>query len=173
MEARHNEIKREEYLRVAWIGVLTGMTRNRLIRKAKRRSGHMMLHKFLAILYALDAEERNTEEHRGDEANDQERAPRGLCSPDCENHSQAAANQHGSVRRAVGHVDCFTGGGEVSEIPSAINQIGAKQSAKEHDFSGEEDPHTQAGSIALLLRIGKVVQQLWVVLFFVMKSYYR
>ena len=46
-----------------------------------------------------------------------------------------------------------------SEVPSAVDQVGAEQAAEEHDFGGEEDPHAQVGGIALLLLGGEVVQE--------------
>ena len=49
------------------------------------------------------------------------------------------------------------------KVPAAVNQIGAEQAAEEHDFGGQEDPHAEAGGVALLLLGGEVVQQCRVV----------
>ena len=152
VQAGHDEIEREENLRVARIGVLAGMPGNWLVVETERRAGHVMLHELVSVLDALDAEEGETEQHGDDEADNQQRAARGLRGPDGEHYGQAAADEHGGVGGAERHVDGFAGGGEVSEIPAAVNQVGAEQAAEEHDFGGEEDPHAQAGGIALLLR---------------------
>ncbi len=118
-----------------------------------------MLHELFPVLDAFDAEEDETEQHGDDEAANQQRAARGLCGPDSEDYGQAAADQHCSIGGAVGHVDGFAGGGEVSKVQAAVDQVSAEQAAEEHDFSGEEDPHAQAGGVALLLRLGEVVQE--------------
>ena len=123
------------------------------------RAGDVMLHKFFPVLDAFDAEEGETEDHREDEARDQQCAAGGLCGPDREDYGQTAADEYGGVGGAVAHVDGFAGGGEIREIPAAVNQVGAEQAAEKHDFGGEEDPHSQAGGIALLLGLGEVVQE--------------
>src|SRR5580704_9380144 len=111
-----------------------------------------MLNKFFAILDALDAEEGHAEHHCRDEADDQERAAGGLRGPDRENYGQTAADENGGIGRAEGHADGRTGGGEVGEIPTAIDQVSAEESAEEHEFGCQENPHAEAGGIALLLR---------------------
>jgi hypothetical protein len=73
-----------------------------------------------------------------------------LRGPDGENHGQAAADEDGGVGGAESAL-MEAGGGEISEVPAAVDQVGAEQAAEEHDFGGEEDPHAEAGGIALLL----------------------
>src|SRR6266851_5654792 len=143
VQARHDEIEREENFRMAGISVLPGMTGDGLVLETERCAGDVMLHEFFAILDALDAEEGEAKQHGDDEAADQERAAGGLRRPDGENHGQTTADEHCCIGGAVAHVDGFAGGGEVPEIPAAINQVGAEQPAEEHDFGGEENPHAQ------------------------------
>ena len=45
----------------------------------------------------------------------------------------------------------------------AVDQVGAEQTAEEHDFGGEEDPHAETGGVALLLFGREVMQQCGVV----------
>src|SRR5579872_1215776 len=129
-----------------------------------------MLDEFVAVLDAFDAEENETEQHGGDEAEDEQRTAGGLCGPDRENDRETAADEDSGVGGTESHIDSFAGGGEVRKIPVAIDQVSAKESAEEHDFGGEEDPHAEAGGIALLLGIGEMMEELGMMLFFVMKS---
>src|ERR1700677_2832365 len=122
-----------------------------------------MLDKLFPVLDSLNAEEGETEEHGDGEADEQEGAASGLRGPDGEDYGQAAADEHGSVGGAETHIDAFAGGSEVSEVPAAVNQVSAEQTAEKHDFGGEENPHAQAGGVALLLRLGEVVQESGVV----------
>ena len=50
-----------------------------------------------------------------------------------------------------------------AEVPATVDQVGAEQAAEEHDFGGEEDPHAEAGRVALLLFGGEVVQECGIV----------
>src|SRR6267154_2954774 len=86
VQARHHEIEREENLRMARISVLPGVPGDGLVLKAEGCTGDMVLHKFVAILNALDAEEGEAEQHGDDKTADQERAAGGLGGPDGENH---------------------------------------------------------------------------------------
>src|SRR5712691_1889544 len=121
MQARHDEIEREENFRMAGISVLAGMPGDWLVLETKGCTGDVMLHEFFPVLDAFDAEEDEAKQHGGDEAADQEGAAGGLRGPDRQHHSQAAADENGSVGRAITHVDGFAGGSEIPEIPAAIN----------------------------------------------------
>src|ERR1700675_1310377 len=71
VQSRHDEVKREKYLRVAGICVLASMPGNRLVLETKRCARYVMLNKLVAVLDALNAEERETQKHGDDEAADQ------------------------------------------------------------------------------------------------------
>ena len=47
----------------------------------------------------------------------------------------------------------------VNVANNKADQVGAEQSAEEHDFGGEEDPHAETGGVALLLLGGEVMQE--------------
>src|ERR1700691_5280603 len=134
VQARHHEVKREEQLRVMWISILAGVSGDRHILEAEGCPGYMMLLKFLCVFDAFDAEKRETEQHGDDETDDQQRAARSLRGPDGEHHGQTAADEHGGVCGAEAHVDGFAGGGEISKVQAAVNQVSAEQAAEEHDF---------------------------------------
>ena len=118
-----------------------------------------MFFELLCVFDAFDAEEGDAEEHRQDQHRNQERSTRGLGCPDGEHHGQAAADQNGGVSAAEPGIDRLAGGCEITEVPTAIDQVGAEQAPEEHDFGGEEDPHAEAGGIALLPLGGEVVQE--------------
>ena len=118
-----------------------------------------MLVEFVLVFFAFDAEEDAAEEHGDDEAANQQRPAGGLRGPNGKYDGQAAANEHGGVGGAKGCVDGFAGGAEVAEVPETIDQISAEHAAEEHDFGREENPHAQAGGIALLTLGGKVMPQ--------------
>src|ERR1700676_1842983 len=120
-QALHDEIEREKYLRVLRISILAGMPGDRFVFETERCSRDMMFDKLFAVFDALDAEKTDAEKHRDDKAADQQCAARSLRGPDCENHGEAAADQHSSIGGSVGHVDGLAGSGEVAEIPAAIN----------------------------------------------------
>src|ERR1700722_11126033 len=160
VDAGHDEVKREKNLGVLWVSVLTRMTWNRNVFKTERRAGPVTLVKFIFVFFAFDAEEGAAKNHGQDEAGDQKIAARGLRGPNGEHYGQAAADEHGSVGGAERSVDGFAGGAEVAEVPETINQVGAEHAAEEHDFGSEENPHAQAGCIALLALGGEVMPEL-------------
>src|ERR1700730_12779183 len=99
--------------------------------KTERRAGNVVLDKLVAILDSFDAEEDDTEKHGENEAADEQRAASGLRGPNRENHGQAATDEYYGIGGAQRHVDGFAGGGEVGEIPAAVDQVGAEQAAEE------------------------------------------
>src|SRR5271155_1099155 len=159
MQSSHDEVEREKHLRVTRIGELTRMPRDGDVLETKRSAGDVMLFELVFVFDRLDTEEGKTEKHGDPEHGDQQGSAGGLSGPDGEDHGQTTADEYGGIGGAERSVDGFAGGGEVSEVPPAVNQVGAEQAAKKHDFGGEEDPHAQAGGVALLLRLGEVVQQ--------------
>src|SRR5271163_4284784 len=120
-----------------WVGVLAGMSGDGHMNKTERSAGDMVLFELVFVLDAFDAEERQTEQHGYGEAHEQQRSAGSLRGPDREDDGQTAADEHGGVGGAEAHVDSFAGGGEVSEIPAAVDQVSAEQAAEEHDFSGQ------------------------------------
>ena len=115
--------------------------------------------------YALDAEKGEAEKHGHHQHGDQQRAPGSLGGPDGEHDGQTTADQDRGVGGAECGIDRFAGRTEISEVLKAVDQIGAKQSAEEHDFGAEEDPHAEVGGVALLLLGGEVVEQRRIVSF--------
>ena len=170
VQSGHDEVEREENFGVTRVSVLIGMSGDCNVIEAERRAGNVVLFEFVFIFFALNAQEHHAEEHGDDEAANQKRAARDLRGPYGEDYGQAAADQHSGVGGAERGVDGFAGGAEVAEIPATINQIGAEQSAEEHNFGAQKYPHPETGGVALLLRFGEVVQQFGVVLLFVMKA---
>src|SRR6266576_2348247 len=85
-----------------------------------------------------------------------------FCLPNCaartEGHGQAAANQNRSIYGSDLEAQCSAGHRKFVVVGKSIDQVGAKHPAKEHDLRSQEDPHAQRSSVALLLRIGKVMQ---------------
>src|ERR1700728_450189 len=170
VQAGHNEVERKENLGMARVGVLVRMARNRYVIEAEGWPRNVVFFEFFFILDALDAQECEPEEHRDHEAADQQPATSRLRSPNRKNNRQTTADEDSGVCGAKRSIDRLAGGAEISEIPPAINQIGAEQTAEEHDFSAQENPHSETGGIALLLRIGEVMQQLRMMLLFVMQA---
>src|SRR5271165_6294786 len=160
----HDEVKSKENLGVLGIGVLTGMTGNLLV-KTEGRAGDVMLIELVFVFDPFDAEEGASEDHGEREHGEQKAAARSLCGPDGEHDGQAAADEDGGVGAAESSVNGRAGGGEVSEVPSAVDQVGAEQAAEKHDLGREEDPHAEVGGVALLLFGGEVVQESGIVSF--------
>jgi hypothetical protein len=146
------------------------MSWNGHVIETERCAGYVALVEFLFVFDALDAEEGEAEKHGQDEAANHQGAPSGLSAPNGEHHGQAAADEDRRVRGAKAGLNRGAGGSEISKVQAAVNQIGAEQSAEEHDFGSQEDPHTEAGGIALLLRFGEVVQQFGMMLLLVVKA---
>src|ERR1019366_7170515 len=158
VQAGHDEVQSKENLGVLRVGVLTAMARN-LLMKAEGSAGNVMLIELVFIFDSFDTEEDASEKHGEREHGEEKPATRRLRGPDGEHDGHAAADEDGGVGAAESSVDGRAGGGEISEVPTAINQVGAEQAAEEHNFGGEEDPHAEAGGVALLLFGGEVVQQ--------------
>src|SRR5208282_5000571 len=72
VQASHDEVEREEQLRVAGVGVLTRMPGDRLLVETERGAGDVMLHELFTVLDAFYAEEDHPQEHGEDEARDQQ-----------------------------------------------------------------------------------------------------
>src|ERR1035437_11137022 len=124
---------------MARVGVLVRMARNRYVIEAEGCPRNVVFFEFFFILDALDAQECEPEEHGDHEAPDQETATSRLRSPNRKNNSQTTADEDRGVRGTKRSADRLAGGAEISKVPPAINQIGAEQTAEEHDFSGQED----------------------------------
>src|ERR1700733_4802417 len=75
-------------------------------------------------------------------------------------HSQAADDENQSVGRAKRRVHEVAGGGEGLRVHAAINRIGAKHTAEEHDFRQQEHPHSEGGGIELLVHVIEVMTQM-------------
>ena len=56
-------------------------------------------------------------------------------------------------------VQVIAGRGEGGRILVAIDRVGQKQPAKEHDLSDEKNPHAQRAGFALLLHVLEMVLQ--------------
>src|SRR5579863_4976727 len=135
----HDEVEREENLGVTRVRILPRMVGNFFMLETEGSSRDVVLDKLVAIFLAFDAEKGKAEEHGQDEHGDHEHAPCGLGSPNGKDDGQAAADEDSGVGSAQRGINRFAGGCEISEVPAAINQIGAKQAAEKHDFSAEED----------------------------------
>jgi len=84
-----------------------------------------------------------------------------------QHHRDRTDNQDGSVDRSHPDIELLASGGEGVEVREAVNKIGAEHPAEKHDFSHDEEPHAERGSVFLLLRVGEVVAQRRIVRFVV------
>src|ERR1700756_4235066 len=75
----------------------------------------------------------------------------GLSRIDCQSHRQAAADQHSRIGSSESHVQEMTALNERFQMQRAIDDVRHENAAEEHDFGGQEHPHTEASSIVLLL----------------------
>ncbi|MGB8912387.1 MAG: hypothetical protein WCC85_08945, partial [Candidatus Sulfotelmatobacter sp.] len=148
-----------EYFSMAGIGELTGMPWNRDMIETERSAGDVMLFEFVRVFFAFDTKESEAEKHGDRQHADQQGSTRGLRGPNRENDGQTAANKYGRVGCTKRRINRFAGRSEVSEVPLPVYQVSTEQPAKEHDFSSKKDPHSQTGSIALLLLLSKVMQE--------------
>src|SRR5271170_7749773 len=103
------------------IGVLAGMSRDRHMIETERSARDVMLLKFFRVFDAFDAKEHDTEQHRDNETDNQQRAARSLRRPDGQHHRQTAADQYRGISRAKAHVDGLARGGEVSKVQAAVD----------------------------------------------------
>src|SRR5258708_11566890 len=129
VQACHNEIKREENLRMTRVRVLAAMPWNFLV-KTKRSAGNVMLVKLVFIFDPFDAEKGETEKHGGGKAGDQEDSASSLRRPHREHNRQTAANEDPGVGCADGHFDGLAAGSEGWEVPAAAKYGSGKQSPR-------------------------------------------
>ena len=170
VQSGHDEVKREINLRVTPVSHLVGMSGNWHVVELEARARDVMLLELLGIFRGFDAEEGEAENDGEHEAADEHGALALLCGVDGKDDGQATADQHGGVGGAEFPAERLAGGGEVAEVRETVNQVGAEQTSEEHDFGAEEDPHAETGGVFLLLRFGEVVQQLRMMLLFVMEA---
>src|ERR1700733_6435790 len=163
MQARHHEVKSEEYLRMTRICKLPGMPGDLHVVETERSARDVMLFELFSVFNPFNAQKDEAEKHGNHEHADQERAAGGLRRPDGKDNGQTAADEYAGVGGAEVHIDCLPARREVAEIPPAVNQVAAEQAPEKHDFRRQEHPHAETGCIALLLRCGEVVQQSWIV----------
>src|ERR1700722_2512781 len=70
MQSRHDEVKRKEHLRMAGVGVFTGMPGDGLVLKTERGAGHVMFDEFVTVFNTFNAEKDHAEKHGENEADD-------------------------------------------------------------------------------------------------------
>src|SRR5208337_2464753 len=68
--------------------------------------------------------------------------------------------------------ELLASGRECVEILQAVDEVGAKHAAEEHDFRHQKQPHAQRSRVLLLLRVGKVVEQRRIVGFVFHRGYW-
>ena len=61
--------------------------------------------------------------------------------------------------RAQEQVELVAGGGEGRLVLRAVDRVGQKQAAEEHDLGGQKEPHAQFVGFVLLLQIVELVRQ--------------
>src|SRR5712692_1521747 len=163
VHAGHRKVEREIHLSVMGVGILAvGLGELLLTGKqfviAEAGSGDVMLLEFFGILVGLDAEKDETQKDGSEQPEHEGHALAKLRGTNPQDHSQAGADEDHRVYRAEFDVQLLTGGAEVRKILVAVNQVSAEHATEEHDFLGEEYPHTQARGIFLLL-LGRAVVQ--------------
>ncbi len=112
-----------------------------------------------AVLDDLDSQkDPSQQDGRQDEANDGLASP-GLGCPHGQSHCQAAADENRSVDGPEGDVELMATQGERRSLTRAVNDVGGEQAAEEHDLRDQEDPHSQIGSLTLLIVAVEMVGQ--------------
>src|SRR5581483_10979228 len=158
VQASHGEIKSEKQLGVYRIDVDLRVLRGQ-ITDVESKAGNMMAFVLVMPLVALHAQEGQAKQHSQQQQDDQHLALPHLCGAHRQSDRQAAANQDRGVDGSDRQTQSAAGNRKFVRIPVAVDQVRAEQSTKEHDFRGEEQPHTQRRSIALLLHIDEMVLQ--------------
>ena len=102
-----------------------------------------MLFKFAGPFDSLDPKESQTQHECQRQVNHLRLPLSNLGRADCQHDGQAAADEDSGVNRTQCDVERVTGGGELREIPEAVDEIGAKHAAEEHDLGCEKQPHPQ------------------------------
>ena len=119
----------------------------------------VMLLKLLFILKALYNKKRHAEQNGDDKVASQQLALADFRRFHRQYDGNRADDQDGGVDGAHLDVELLASGGEGIEMGEAINQVGAKHAAEEHDFRDQKEPHAERGGVFLLLRVGEVVEQ--------------
>src|SRR5436190_13079074 len=119
----------------------------------------MVVYPLVVILDAFDAKEDAAQADGCDQEEYQQHAFPGLRTPRGHSHGEAGADQHRGVRRAEWYVRGAAGGDKRVVVHVSVDQVCGKEAAEEHDLRDQEDPHTKAGGIALLIQCVKVVLQ--------------
>src|SRR5579863_4920555 len=134
-------------------------TRQRLSFRRPIQAGNHVLHEFLVVFHRFDAQENPAKDHRGDQKQDEGATIPGLSGPHRERHGETAAEQDDSIRGAQPNIQNVAAALKRGEIEPAINGVGGKQPAEEHDFGDQENPDSQGVGVLLLLQILKLVRQ--------------
>src|SRR5690242_9971791 len=139
---------------------LLSMACDRFRHEVKAGPWNVVLAELVGVLDSLDAKEGAAQDDGRQQVKDQQFLLAGLCGIYRQNNCEAAANQHRGINRAESNAKALAGGCKVVEVGQAIDEIGAKHTAEKHDLGHQEEPHSEAGRVLLLLRIGKMMPQL-------------
>ena len=111
----------------------------------------------LVVFEALDHQECGAEDHGEDQHPLQGFLLAQMRGANRQRHGQAADDQHRGIRRAERRVHEVAGGGERIRVHAAVDRVGAKHPAEEHDFGQQEHPHSEGGRIKLLAHVIEVM----------------
>ncbi len=153
----HRKIEEEIELRV--LQAAGGQMREDFAFGRPVEAGDDVLDEFLVVLVGLHAQERAAQDQCGDQEIDQRAAVAGLRRADGKRHGETAAEQDGGVGRAEAHIENVAAALERGEVEPAIDGVGGKQAAEEHDFSDQEKPDAEEVGFLLLLEVLELVRE--------------
>src|SRR5215469_11752138 len=136
----------------------TGFGMDKLLSR-EIRARNMVVYPLIVVLDGFNPKKDAAQADGCDEEENQQHALPSLCAPNRHGHRKTGADEHSGIRGTQRYVGGAAGGHERVVVHVAVNQISSEEAAEEHDFSDEEDPHAEAGGIALLIHGVKVVTQ--------------
>src|SRR5271157_1630214 len=111
-----------------------------------------MMVEFLRILDVLHAKENEAKKDGQREEHRDQLLLAALGGPDGHGHGKAAGKQDHGVEATQLNTEGVAAHRESVEVGVAVDGVRQHDAAKEHDFRHQEDPHSERGSILLLLQ---------------------
>ena len=119
----------------------------------------MVLVVLFLVLDGLDAKEGEAQDERDHQAQHQRALLFHLGGPHAHGHGEAGSDEDGGVRGAPEDIELVRCLDERRIVPVAVDEVGGKEAAEEHDFGEQEEPHGEVGGVTLL-RVGFEVMAL-------------
>src|SRR6266849_2048910 len=124
----------------------------RMVLHVKGTAGNEMVVELLLVFDRFDAEKDSSETKCSDQENTNQFLFTDLRGPHGHGHGQTAHNQHDGVAGTELDIQRVAADAEGGAERAAVDGVGEEHAAEEQDFSDQENPHAERGSVLLLLK---------------------